>query len=517
MKIIATISIYFNVFCVSMISAQELVPIGLQKQLLVDDYVISDKQNITRELGKPAKIGVVMKASVPTDFYPANQLHDGLPKTGYSGLGYRTTVLWNEQQEKFQMLYRASAEDLTAYAESKDGIIWTKPFIADDGKSNLITYRGKTQGTFYEAAFMIDPTIPWGHPEKYKSAFNPGDPWDCEAAIAHSPDGIHWRSYNKGEPVTGRAADTHNQILWDPIGNRYLLLTRTDLGTKGGKSEDRATRIMAHEKGNDLLSYPKAWKTLTTITVDDPQAKKTQAGVMVHQMEAMTVWVYENVYFGLMHVLTAGDLMGNEGGLQDQDLDARPETDVIDFYIGTSRDAVNFDMSWVHTRQPLIERGDAGSFDKSMIAATSEILTCGDEHWIYYYGNDRQHHGARPIGSQGGMVGLATLPLDRFICQQANDKLGTITTKPFTLQGNTLEVNVNAKVGRFYVEVLDAAGKTIPGFASENTEIYNDVDELRLQPNWNSKDLSPLKGKTIRLKFYLENAKLYTFQIRSEN
>ncbi len=42
------------------------------------------------------------------------------------------------------------------------------------------------------------------------------------------------------------------------------------------------------------------------------------------------------------------------------------------------------------------------------------------------------------------------------------------------------------------------------------------VDELRLQPNWNSKDLSALKGKTIRLKFYLENAKLYAFQIKSQ-
>jgi len=135
------------------------IDIGLQKQLLVDDYLIAQKQNITRELGKPKKMGVVMKASVPTDFHPTKQFPDGLPKTAYNGIGYRTTVLWNEQQEKFQMLYRASAENLTAYAESKDGINWTKPFISDDGRSNLITYRGKTQGTFYEASFMIDPTV----------------------------------------------------------------------------------------------------------------------------------------------------------------------------------------------------------------------------------------------------------------------------------------------------------------------------------------------------------------------
>ena len=488
------------------------IDVGLQKQLLVDDYVISEKQNITREMGKPRKFGVVMEATVPTDFHPTRQFPDGLPESGYSGIGYRTTVLWNEQQEIFQMLYRASAENLTAYAESIDGINWTKPFITDDGKSNLITYRGKTRGTFYEASFTIDPTVPWSHPEKYKAAYNPGDPWDSEAAIAHSSDGIHWKGYNEGAPVTGRAADTHNQILWDPIDSRYLLLTRTDLGAGGGKKEVRATRIMAHDKGNDLLSYPKAWKTLATVTVDDPQGKKTSSGVTAVQMEAMNIWVHENVYFGLMHVLTAGDLMGGGGG-KDQDLDARHETDVIDFYIGTSRDAVNFDKSWVHARKPLIERGQAGSFDKDMLSATSEILTRGDEHWIYYQGDDRQHHGRRPAGSKGGRIGLAKLPLDRFVCQQAKDKLGTITTKPFKLEGDALQVNVDAE-GRFYAEVLDADGQAIPGFTVNEAKLFNGVDELRLEPQWkNNKDLSSLKGKTIRLKFYLYNAKLYAFQI----
>jgi len=240
---------------------------------------------------------------------------------------------------------------------------------------------------------------------------------------------------------------------------------------------------MAHEKGNDLLAHPKAWKTLATVTVDDPHGKKTPSGVPALQMEAMTIWVYENVYFGLMHVLTAGNLMGGEGGGKDQDFDARHETDVIDFYIGTSRDAVNFDKSWIYARKPFIERGDVGSFDKDMLSATSEIVTRGDEHWIYYQGQDTQHHGARSASSQGGKIGLAILPLDRFICQQAKGKLGTITTKPFKLEGNTLQ---------------------------------NNVDELRLKPQWNSAtDLSLLKDKTIRLKFYLYNAKLYTFQIKS--
>ena len=488
----------------------ELVPVGLQKQLLVDDYVISRKQNVSRVLGTPRKVGVVVRASVPTDFHPIRQFPDGLPETDHDGIGHRTSVLWNEQQRLFQMLYRASSEDTTAYAESTDGIHWTKPCIANDGRSNLVTYRDRNRGTFYEASFVIDPTVPWGHPEKYKAAYNPGN---TMCAIAHSADGRHWTGYNNGNSVTGRAADTQNQILWDPVGYRYLLLTRTDLGSKGGRTEVRATRIMAHEKGNDILSHPGAWKTLATIAINDPAREMTSAGVDVRQMEAMTVWVYENVYFGLMRVLTAGDLMGG-GNRRTADEDVRHETDVIDFFIGTSRDAANFDMSWVHNRQPLIERGDVGSFDKSRIMAASEIVTHGDEHWIYYQGDDCQHHGARPVGSRGGQIGLAALRLDGFVYLEVHDHWGQVVTKPFRLEGDTLAVNVDASQGSFRVEILDALGKPIPGFSDRNAIRYTGSDDARLQLRWtNRANLVALKGELIRLRFHLCNARLFAFQI----
>ncbi|MCP4641105.1 MAG: hypothetical protein GY851_11755, partial [bacterium] len=214
------------VLAASKAGAGEQVQVGLQKRLLVDDYVIAEKQNITRALGAPRKMGVVMEPSpdIPTDFHPDKPYPDWQSEVPHD-FGYRTTVLWNEHQRKFQMLYRASGEDVTGYAESEDGIHWTKPLIstAPNGKSNLITYRGKTKKTFYEASFMIDPTVPWGHLEKYKAAYNPGT---TMCALAYSADGIHWRGYNKGRAVTGRAADFHNQILWDPIAHRYMLLTR---------------------------------------------------------------------------------------------------------------------------------------------------------------------------------------------------------------------------------------------------------------------------------------------------
>lgn len=409
------------------------------------------------------------------------------------------------------MIYRTCRENLTGYAESKDGIHWTKPLISADGRSNLITYGGKTQGTFHEATFMIDPTVSWGHPEKYKAAFNPGN---TMCAMAHSPDGIHWTGYNDGDSVTGRAADTQNQILWDPIAGRYLLVTRTDLGAEGGAHEVRAARIMAHIKDNDLQNHPESWETLATIAVDDPKGEETPLGAAVLQMENMDVWIYENIYFGLMHVLKIGEFTGGYGGERKvADPDARHETDVIDFYIGTSRNGADFDMSWVHAREPFIERGGHGEFDKDMLHPAPEIVNRGDEHWIYYGGMYFQHASPDEAKTRGGKVGLATLPMDRFIGQAANGR-GTITTKPFKLKGSTLQVNVSAKSGDFLVEVLDEESRPIRGYAAEDAESYIGIDELSLTPRWKIHgDMSKLMGRVVKLRFHLRDARLFAFQV----
>ena len=67
----------------------------------------------------------------------------------------------------------------------------------------------------------------------------------------------------------------------------------------------------------------------------------------------------------------------------------------------------------------------------------------------------------------------------------------------------------------FYLEVLDKDGEPIPGYSAADATLYQSIDALRLTPGWNSHpDISSLKGQVIRLRFYLQNATLYSFQIR---
>jgi len=493
--------------------AEELVPVGLQKQLFVDDYVVAEKQNVTRELGKVTKCGIVLKPSLPTDFIPPQgqrgsggyerELKSGKKPDGSRvalDFGYYTTVLRNKRDHKFQMWYMAWRLAGVGYAESKDGIHWTRPLVGKGRKNNIVH---RSQGF----SCTIDPTLPWGHPEKYKGA---GDFQDSgsRVAICYSPDGIHWSDYNGGRPVSHRAADTHNQILWDPITQQYRLLTRTDLDAGGGEKEWRSTRVMVHDKGNDLMKHPTAWKTVADkIAVDDPTNEKNRWGHPRLQFNGMTCWIHEGVYFGLMDVYT----MDRSGFFDGYDYKTRHNEDYMDFYIGTSRDGLTFDKSWIYARKPFVPRGGAGSFDKDGIKPPAQIVTYNDEHWIYYGGMDERHYSrGRHLN-----IGLAKLRLDGFICLEARDKPGTVVTRPFKLEGNTLQVNVDARGGRFYVEVLDARGRSPDGFAAGEAKVYHSVDELRLRPTWGDKtDLAELKGKEIRLKFCLHKAKLYAFQIK---
>ncbi|MHC4424766.1 MAG: hypothetical protein ACYSYV_01570 [Planctomycetota bacterium] len=489
----------------------ELVPVGLQKQLLVDDYVIAERQNVTRELGKIKKHGVVLEPTLPTDFIPPKgQRGDGhyerALKSGKKpdgsrvalDFGFYTTVLWNERDEKFQMWYMPWRMAGVGYAESKDGIHWTKPLVGQGGRNNIVHLS-------QSFSCSIDPTLPWDHPEKYKAAFDSNQDRVCQTCLAYSADGIHWSDYNDGKPVTHRAADCFDQILWDPIMKKYRLICRTDIGGQGGAKEYRSARIMVHDKGNDLMNHPTAWRIIADrITVEDPKNQKNPWGNPRLQFNWLTTWIYEGVYFAPMNVYT----MDKSDFFDGFDYQTRHEKDVLDLYIGTSRDGMNFDKSWIYARKPLVPRGPAGSFDKDGVFPPSQFVTRKDEHWIFYGAASERHYS---IG-RDMRIGLAKLRLDGFICLQAKDTPGTVVTKAFKLEGDKLQANVDARDGCVQIELLDENGKAISGFSGRAAKQYKGVNQLRLKPQWKSgDDLSRLKGRTIKLRFTLQNARLYSF------
>jgi hypothetical protein len=362
-----------------------------------------------------------------------------------------------------------------------------------DGRNNLIGFFGDG------FTCVLDPheTDP---EHRYKCCY--GHPSKIRACIGHSPDGIHWTPYNQGEPVTGRAADTYNQVLWDEAARTYRMYTRTDFGSVDGV-EIRGNRGMTNP---DLKHNPTGWKTVRSWKLEREGPREG----LRRQVYALTDWIYEGVHFALVRVIEFAD-DHREGGY---DLVRRHERDVCNSYIATSRDGDGWDLSWIYASQPIVPRGPDGSFDKDLTTPTSQVITHQDKHWIYYIGGPERH--AVEKGFEGA-IGLAWLRLDGFVGLEARGFEGTVQTRTFSLEGRALEVNVDAGRGGLVVEILDESGRPIPGYARADAEVSRAVDHLRLRPRWRGHaDLSPLKGRNVALRFYLNDARIYSFRVQDD-
>jgi hypothetical protein len=114
---------------------------------------------------------------------------------------------------------------------------------------------------------------------------------------------------------------------------------------------------------------------------------------------------------------------------------------------------------------------------------------------------------------EGGGLGLATLRLDGFASLDASYDGGRVTTKAFRTHGRQLRVNAKADCGRLRVEVLDVTGRALPGFGRDECPPIR-ADGVDEPVGWKDRDsLDSLKDRPIRLRFHLENVRLYSYRI----
>ena len=109
---------------------------------------------------------------------------------------------------------------------------------------------------------------------------------------------------------------------------------------------------------------------------------------------------------------------------------------------------------------------------------------------------------------------LVEFRTDGFASRRAGQQEGVLTTHPLVFQGSRLTVNAAAGEGRVAVEVLDEAGRPVPGYGREEC-LFQTFDSTQQEMTWRGRpDLAPVRGKPVRLRFYLQHADLYGFQIR---
>lgn len=106
-----------------------------------------------------------------------------------------------------------------------------------------------------------------------------------------------------------------------------------------------------------------------------------------------------------------------------------------------------------------------------------------------------------------------TMRVDGFVSAQAPLSGGELLTKPLRFEGDRLSINFSTSApGSIRVELQDTTGKPIPGFtlADCNEQFGDAIDRV---VSWKQgTDLSGLSDKTVRLRFELKDADLYSFQ-----
>jgi hypothetical protein len=173
----------------------------------------------------------------------------------------------------------------------------------------------------------------------------------------------------------------------------------------------------------------------------------------------------------------------------------------------SSRDGVHFDRTF---REAFIRPGrdqdNWGAAHGNQTPVNGLLQTADDELSIYWF---EKHGKGYDIGPQ---IRRGTLRLDGFASLQAGYEPGTVLTTPVEVSGGTLQLNfASSAVGYIKVELQDEQGKAIDGHAlADSEEIYG--DEIARTVRWKGNaDLSPLKGQTVRLRFELKDADLYSF------
>ena len=193
----------------------------------------------------------------------------------------------------------------------------------------------------------------------------------------------------------------------------------------------------------------------------------------------------------------------------DTDLETRHERDVLNVYLSTSRDALNWDLSWIYEGiysygmysyglysyglysyglysyslynvpwiykgRPIIERGPAGSWWKDGISTTSEPTLVGQKHMVYFSGMAERHEKLslwQTNNTFGSKIGAAWFEYNRFAFLESAlpNASGHVLTKPFTLACSQLTLNLETRAAVHVIlkgvgaSVCEAVGGEVTG------------------------------------------------------
>lgn len=460
MKVFLSISALFLLASGVVATGEDTIDIGSRRELFVDRQLVGEMNGDAHlQLHKPQAQEVVLVTDKPWEG---------------NTCAYYTIF---QDGDMYRMYYRGSHAErvggksshlqVACYAESKDGIHWTKPelglFEFNGSKKNNIIWDGV--GTHNFTPFK-DDNPDCDSEQRYKALGRGGGEYPHGLYAFASADGVRWKLMQDKPVITEGAFDSQNLAFWDPHAGLYREYHRGFRNRVrdilGGTSKDFVTWTKPkyldypdapneHLYTNAIRSYERAPHLL--IGFPTRYAPKTQQvePIFMTSRDGQTFHRWDEAVIGI---------------------DAPEDRD---------QNRSNY-MTWGLVQLP---------------NKPQELSVYATE--AYYSGPDSR-------------VRRFTYRVDGFVSLQAGEGGGELITKPIVFAGDTLRLNYKTTDGgTVRVELQDAAGKPLDGFALADCKSLSG-DELDAAVGFAGGTFSSLAGKPVRVRFVLNRADVYSYQ-----
>ncbi|MDZ4289261.1 MAG: hypothetical protein U0984_14950 [Prosthecobacter sp.] len=464
----------------------EPIEIGVQPQFVIDDYIVDNRWSL-----KPKKEEVIRAFHAPTKD-PANPV---IP----DGAGYATAVR-DADTGKFRLWYQTHRAVMkggeegnayaVAYAESNDGVEWTRPNVGlyewKGSKENNIVWPG-IRGARASGPQILQLPERDRHGYRYVLTYRTGGAKKGENGIrlVGSADGIHWDE--KGDMLIAELpSDTLNSLVHDPMRGEYVLYVRPKdrylIGQEGfldsGESR-RVARMASRELWTKWRGSPQ------TILIPD----ELDVAKGFNRFYGMHTRWHAGIYWGCLWPFKLNSDIVTE--------------------LAWSRDGIEFER--LPTRPRLLELGAEGAWDDGMVFGSADWVEVGDEWWFFYAGSDGPHESR----DRNTAIGIAKVRKEGLISMRGPPGGGVVCTRQLRWPGGRLVINADAHEGEVQVRVSGDRRKALPGFDYADGQRFTG-DNVAHEVTWKDQSMDSLKGQVIRLEFMLKNADLYTFRAAAD-
>jgi hypothetical protein len=467
-----------------------VLALGSRLELFVDDYLVATLNGATLRLNPPVAREIVMAYDQPWEG---------------SGCGYQQTF---RDGDIIRMYY--ISQDLTdnagtrlgrhpcyvCYAESTDGIRWTKPKLGivefNGSKDNNIVWGVQPVDNF---TVFKDPNPACRAGEEYKAVGS-----GKGGLVAwKSSDALHWSPLRPEAIITQGAFDTQNIAFWDAQRGHYWAYIR---------AFHNGIRDIRVATSPDFLT----WTEPEMLKYEDSPDEALYTNQVEPYFRAPHIFVGFPTRYVERRWEQSFEFLPDKAHRQARmKFSPRYGTAVTDGLFMTSRDGRVFRRWGEAIIRPGIERTN---------------------NWLY--GDGYQSYGllvtqaADPLAPQelsayapenywkeSSCLRRYTFRMDGFVSLNAPLKGGEVVTKPLTFTGKELVLNfATSAAGSVKVEMQDEAGQPLPGHAlADCDDLFGDTLERPVSWKANA-DVSALAGKPLRLRFVLRDADIYAMQFR---